>query len=392
MTSTFNAAPPNSGSPWTCRATASFMPAYRDGALETTHSDQLFDHALACDHCFRVHWQPFQEESTAVMAMLLDSLEAEGQGEARLETVSGDHTVLTVSDWMSPVDLPLGAPTAYPNNLAPMHDVAPAPALQGPLLRQIGVLLPRVPKRSLIAGYSLYLGDGIPQPERTLHASAVLRVQSVDDKTLLSMEALREGVTVDNQPLAPFQMLPLQQAHLIELPGMLLYWQDLVASIEGMTGASGLVSSLTGAHKSRGERVGVGLLRFRGARFPLDQARLTVGRGDGCALRLPSREVRTNLQLDLEALEKTNDPKERERVSRLTLDAVEVSREHAALMRTHASGSSAPSYLVEALSDHPVYVWSQAHWKKLIKTQRSAPLQEGDELLIGLSLFQFCQG
>lgn len=376
--------------PWTCRDTPLHILAYRDGELETPLADQLFDHALACDHCFQVHWQPFQEESTAVMGMLLDSLEADAQGEQGLETVSGDHTVLTVSDWISPVDLPIASPDSHSEAIGMTSNLELISAVHGPHLRQIGVLLPKVPRRSLVSGYELYLGDGIPQPERTLHTSALLRVRLIKGEEVLSIEALREGVTVDNRPLAPFQPLTLQQAHLIELPGMLLYWQDLSGSGGGAAGDAGLDSVRPGTRKSKGERVGLGLLRFKGPSFPLDQARQSIGRGDKCAIRLPSREVRTNLKIEPEAFAAA-DSQEIEQVIKLTLDAVEVSREHAALVPESTGATSTPSFRVEALSDYPLYLWSQGRWQGLTKAQSSTPLNEGDELLIGQSLFRFCQ-
>lgn len=373
------------GSPWTCRDTATHILAYRDGGLEPSQAERLFDHALGCDRCFRDHWQPFQEESTVVMGMLLDSLEAEGQGVQGLETITGDPTVLTVSDWMSPRDLPLAPQRQHSEVSGRVYDSDSPPTIQGPHLQQVGVLLPRVPKRSLMSGYQLYLGDGIPQPEQSPQASLLLQVRVEKGQEVLTIQSLREGVTVDSAPLARLQQLTLGHAHLIELPGILLYWQGL-----GESGGSGIEAILPGAHKFRGEPVGLGLLRFVGPAYPLDQSRQLVGRGERCSIRLPSREVRTNLHIDPKAFAAA-DPQESERVSRLTLDAVEVSREHAALLPETAVETSHPVYRVEALSEHPLYFWRRGPWQRLTKAQRSLPLCEGDELLIGQSLFRFHQ-
>lgn len=374
------------GSPWTCRDTATHILAYRDGGLEPSQAERLFDHALGCDRCFRDHWQPFQAESTVLMGMLLDSLEAEGQGAQALETITGDHTVLTVSDWMSPRDLPLAPQRPHSEVSRRVYDSDSPPAIQGPYLQQVGVLLPRVPKRSLMSGYQLYLGDGIPQPEQSPQASLLLQVRVEKGQEVLTLQSLREGVMVDSAPLVRLQQLSLGHAHLIELPGMLLYWQGFGDGV-----GSGIDAILPTALKSSGEPSGLGLLRFVGQFFPMGQTRATIGRGDKCSIRLPSREVRSNLHFDPDALASTTDPQARERVGKLTLDAVEVSREHAALVPETAVETSHPVYRVEALSEHPLYFWRRGPWQRLTKAQRSLPLCEGDELLIGQSLFRFHQ-
>jgi hypothetical protein len=323
---------------WTCAETAGHMEAYRFGQLDPSLAQWLFDHALECDRCYHEHWQPFQEEAGFLRGLFLESLVTEERKrDDSGDTIDGDPFVLTWTGWTSREDLP--APlTAVGSDVqsiaAPARAMSP---ISGPHLRQIGTLLPRVPKRQLLAGYRLYLGDGPPRPEETPRTAACLIVEANGDEDRVYLEALRDDVAVDDIVLARFERRALERCHLIELSGSSVVYQAL-------------------SH-SRTKRIGTGLLRHSGISWEVSSETLVIGRGEEVGLRLPNRQVSSNLHFRPEALQAIEDPIERSHEAGLVLDAVEVSRRHAVLSRVHDGGLE-----LRAESRHPVYVHRDGGW------------------------------
>lgn len=355
--------------PWTCAETARHLAGYRCGQLDPVLAGQLFDHALGCDRCYRDHWQPFQEDTMFLMGLVLDSLEAEGPRPIQgAENIDGDPAVITWADWSSTADLPL-LPTMTTHAAVQLALEPPeaTSTMKGPHIRQVGSLLPRVPKRRLIAGYQLYLGDGPPRPEETLRTAAGLVVEADGEDDRVYIEALREGASVDGAALGRCERRELKRSHLIELPGVLLLFQK--------------------TRESKKNRMGAGLLRHPGAAWALPEERLTIGRGDDLGLRLPNREVRTNLRFRPEVFQAIADPIERERATNLTLDAIEVSRRHAVLIRSGDGGLE-----LKAESRHPVFVSRERGWVASSEGQASLQIQHGDEMVIGQMLLEYRDG
>lgn len=348
---------------WTCTETDLHFDAYQQQTLAPDLARPLFAHVLSCERCYARHWQPAEEEDVLLKGLLLDSLQDMAQSSSgESPTLTGGMTSLSLSDWTSAGELNLDLPpdaASSPHDLPPLQ--AEKAALSGPHLRQVGILLPHVPQKQHIVQYCLYLGDGIPRPDQTARTAARVLVAREGRHETVSVEALHSGVALDGVSLPAGARKSLHLSHVLEVNGALLFFH------KGK--ASGL------------DKLGVGLLRFQGEPWSLTEA-LTIGRGEEAQVRLPNRDINTNLSFDAKGLARADMHAE---IKSLSLDAIEVSRKHARLS-PQASGAT-----LEATGRFPVWQLDGESWRST--SQNGAPLtvKAGQDLIIGQSVFQYAE-
>lgn len=341
-------------SPWSCQETDQHFPAYRQDALAPEQAEALFQHILACDRCHALHFQPAREESELMMNLLLNAMEApEPTPSSEHPTLTGENTGLSLSEWTSSGQLDFGLGELPPPMALPFDTQPETQTPHGPHLRQVGILLPHVSRKQHIQAYWLYLGDGLPRPDQTRTTPARLSVTETD----IRLELLGDHVVLDGRRLPVGTEQVLSWTHVLEV-------QEQICLLER-------------SHTKETQRLGMGFLRFRGAWWPLNES-LTVGRGEQAQLRLPNRDLATNLRLDASAPRAD---------SSVFLDGISVSREHARVTR-----SAHGTYTVEALGRFPVWRHAKGLWQSLEHTGTPLEVTPGDELLIGQTLLQLSEG
>lgn len=299
---------------WSCAQTDAHHLAYLQDTLDEAHAQLLFEHMLSCPRCYSRYSQVQAEEVVEEALSLLDALTEEPSATNsphRLQETYLDDTPSPAAGLL----LPKAPPSTSPWQAR--SDEFEALPETGACLEVIGTVLPALPKTELYAGYQLFLGEGMPQPQRSRQSAAQLQLKvSETGKATWTLKALSSEVYVQEEPLAKGQALTLEGVKVV-LCGSFCYRLQLSEQNEPS------------------------LLWHVGPRFPLELGELGVGRDpQQASLVLPDRPSEGQLLL------------RGTQAGPLTgLDAYQVSRKHAVIRWDGQQGQ------LQGLVKAPVYAF-----------------------------------
>ncbi len=353
-------APAGAKTSWSCDDTATHMQAYAQDALDPDLSDQLVAHALRCPHCYATYWAPFAEHASRVDEAFLDELMGQGseEGQSLASASTFDGAGLHPAPPLAPAAPETWSDAAVTGGQAHRFRLEPG---AGVWLREVGTILPRVPKPRFIRAYWWYLGAGPPAPAARVGDLVRIRVEGNHEASAVWLEGLTKGAVLDGYLVSPGQRIALRRTHLL---------------------VCGTVRYLIEISKVEHTWKEVGLLRHAGPTRRLEDRSTFVGRERGrCAIPLRDQPGNANLEWHPGALDRV-DPKERARLRRLTLDSVNVSRVHAELLKGKTT------LQLRGHSRYPVYRIRASTVKGTREGHRPLSVLPGDLLRIGHQVFE----